>query len=132
MNKKLNKIFLLSLFILFGFALGFQVALAEFESKCTAWGKEVPCEDAGNLFFGSILGFIGGSIILFIILIAISLFITIFWILMIVHAASNQVEGKAAWIILMIFTGLIGALIYYFVVKRLFDDKNIVSPINLK
>jgi len=44
----------------------------------------------------------------------------IFWIVMLVHAASHPVENKAMWIILMVFTGVIGSLIYYFVVKRKF------------
>jgi uncharacterized protein YneF (UPF0154 family) len=43
--------------------------------------------------------------------------------MMIVHAAKHDVENKAMWIILMVFTGIVGALIYYFVVKRKFSKQ---------
>lgn len=46
---------------------------------------------------------------------ALGAFLTVFWFMMIVHAAKNR---KAAWIFINIFTGIIGAVVYYFLVKR--------------
>jgi len=40
---------------------------------------------------------------------------------MLIHAVSKPIENKALWIIILVFTGVIGAIIYYFVVKRKFD-----------
>jgi hypothetical protein len=44
----------------------------------------------------------------------------IFWILMLIDAAKRKMnEGeKVAWILIVIFLGIIGAIIYYFVVKQ--------------
>ncbi len=47
-----------------------------------------------------------------------------FWIWMIVDCAKRNFKKdieKVVWILVLIFTGIIGALIYYFVVKA--DDK---------
>ena len=45
----------------------------------------------------------------------------ILWIFMIVDAAKRnfkQENDKIMWILIIILTGIIGALIYYFVIKR--------------
>jgi len=59
----------------------------------------------------------------FLILLAISLgiFSFVFWILMIIDAAQRKglSDGeRIAWILVLVFVGIIGALIYYFAVKR--------------
>jgi uncharacterized membrane protein (UPF0182 family) len=51
----------------------------------------------------------------------------IFWIMMLVHATSNDIPDKGVWIAVLVVSlvigaGLIGALVYYFVVKRKFDE----------
>ena len=68
---------------------------------------------------------IGGLIFLFVflwILIAgLAIFALVFWILMIVDVAQRKFKNKndsIMWILIIIFTGIIGALIYYFVVKK--------------
>lgn len=92
-----------------------QVALAA--EKCTLNGREVDCAELGN----KIRGFLGWGIGVFLVIFALGILATVFWIMMIVHAAKHNVEDKAMWIILMVFTGIVGALIYYFVVKRKFS-----------
>jgi len=98
-----------------------QVALAA--AKCTVNGREVPCEELGN----PIKGFLGWVIGGFLVILALGIWAAVFWVMMIVHAAKHDVENKAMWIILMVFTGIVGALIYYFVVKRKFN-KQFVPP----
>lgn len=61
-----------------------------------------------------------------ILLISISAFV--FWIMMIVHAATHPIENRAIWVLLLIFTGIIGAIVYYFVVKRKFNSQMPSSP----
>lgn len=94
-----------------------QVALAA--AKCTVNGREVPCEELGK----QIKGFLGWGIGIFLVIFALGILATVFWIMMIIHAAKHDVENKAMWIILMVFTGIVGALIYYFVVKRKFSKQ---------
>lgn len=65
------------------------------------------------------LGALG--ILFILLLIALAIFLFIFWILMIVDCATRKFKNdteKIVWIIVIIFAGIIGALIYYFVVKR--------------
>lgn len=68
---------------------------------------------------------IGGLIIFFvvlwIVLIGFAIFSLVFWILMIVDVAKRKFKhenDKIMWILIVILTGIIGALIYYFMVKR--------------
>jgi len=98
-------------------AVANQVAFAA--AKCTVNGKEVDCAELGN----QVKGFLGWGIGIFILFAALGIWATVFWIMMIVHAAKHNVENKAMWIILMVFTGIVGALIYYFVVKRKFSNQ---------
>lgn len=46
------------------------------------------------------------------------IFFFVFWIMMIIHAATYPVENKTVWIIVLILTGFLGAIAYYFVIKR--------------
>jgi len=94
-----------------------QVALAV--AKCTVNGREVPCEELEN----QIKGFFGWGIGIILVVLVLVILATIFWIMMIVHAARHSIDNKGAWIFVMIFTGIVGALIYYFMVKRKFTQQ---------
>ncbi|HTY43908.1 MAG TPA: PLDc N-terminal domain-containing protein [Patescibacteria group bacterium] len=68
--------------------------------------------------FGGIFALGAGIILLFFVAGILSF---IFWIAMIVDCAKRKFKNetdKVVWILVLIFTGIIGALIYYFVVKR--------------
>ena len=65
--------------------------------------------------------FIGWGIFM-IVFSAISIFTTVFWIMMLIHVAKNDVENKTLWILLMVFTGVVGAVVYYFIVKRSYKE----------
>lgn len=68
--------------------------------------------DLSGSMFGLflIIPFIGG-------LIAIAVFI--FWVMMLVDAIKHASEKtKLVWVVVIVFTHIIGALIYYFVEKR--------------
>ena len=92
------------------------------EGKCSVNGKEAPCEEAlqqlktfAGIGFG-IIALIGGVILVG----------SIFWLLMLIHAISKPIENKAIWIFILLFTSVVGALVYFFVVKRKFG-KNVVA-----
>ncbi|MEK7583394.1 MAG: PLD nuclease N-terminal domain-containing protein [Patescibacteria group bacterium] len=62
----------------------------------------------------------GGLIVGWGIIVVIMLAGLVFWIVMLVHAIRHDIKDKALWIIIMILTGWLGAIVYYFVVKRNF------------
>jgi prolipoprotein diacylglyceryltransferase len=47
----------------------------------------------------------------------------VFWIRMLIHVAKHDVENKVVWILIIVLTGILGAIIYYFVVKKDFDKQ---------
>lgn len=52
---------------------------------------------------------------------AVFAFLTVFWILMIVDCAKRKflTDGeRVAWILVLVFLGFLGAVVYYFAVKR--------------
>lgn len=62
-----------------------------------------------------------GVAILVLLLIAIAIWAFVFWILMIIDCATRKFKDsieKVVWIIVIVFLHILGALIYYFVVKR--------------
>ena len=63
------------------------------------------------------------SIVLLLLPWAIAIAAGIFWIIMLVHIVSKPVKNKFLWVFLLVFTGIVGALIYYFVVKRKFNKQ---------
>ena len=77
---------------------------------------------------------LGAGIGLTLLFAAISIAALVFWIMMIVHAASHNINNKAIWIILMVLTGIIGALIYYFAIKRPMNemDRTATTPASKK
>jgi uncharacterized BrkB/YihY/UPF0761 family membrane protein len=65
--------------------------------------------------FGIVLG-----IVLVLIIVALSIFVFVFWILMLVDCVKRKFKDgsdKIAWVLVIIFTQIIGAIIYYFIVK---------------
>jgi len=67
----------------------------------------------------------GGIALLFILvwffLLAVSIFGLIIWIIMLVDVVQRKFKNendKVMWILIVVLTGIIGALIYYFIIKR--------------
>lgn len=81
-------------------------------------GKNIQINYSGKGEIGNIIGF--GLFFLFLV-VAISIFCLVFWILMLVHAISKPIKQKAVWILIILLFGIIGALVYYFAIKRDFD-----------
>jgi len=96
--------------------INIQFALAQ-STGCELNGEPIACEELTKQFGGLFAG-LG---VLMIVIPIIALIGFIFWLMMVIHAASNPIENKALWIIVLIFTGVFGAIIYYFAVKRKFS-----------
>ena len=68
---------------------------------------------------------IGGFVLFFILiwlaLIVLAILAFIFWILMIIDVAKRKFKNdndRLVWILVVILAGIIGAIIYYFVIKK--------------
>jgi hypothetical protein len=67
-----------------------------------------------------------GVLLLILIIIAIIVFALIFWIIMLVDSIKHKYkdkDDKIIWVLVIALLGIIGAIIYYFVVK-IEDKKN--------
>ena len=58
------------------------------------------------------------------------LFCSVIWIMMLVHAASKNIENKALWVVALIFGGIFSGVLYYFLVKKNFKDSSVNVEIN--
>ncbi|QQS61338.1 MAG: PLDc_N domain-containing protein [Candidatus Moraniibacteriota bacterium] len=121
MLKMKKNVAIFSFLILALFLVTNNISLAA--SQCTVNGSEVPCEALKNQVKG-VLGLGLGIGFFLLIFGAFGIFSLIFWILMIVHIAKHNIQDKAMWMILVVFTGFIGALVYYFAVKRTYKESS--------
>jgi drug/metabolite transporter (DMT)-like permease len=81
---------------------------------CKVNGQVVPCEQFWGVFkwvLGAGLGLGAGMFLIFILA-------SIFWLWMLIHAIKSPIEHKPVWFLVLLLTGFIGAVIYYFAVKR--------------
>jgi hypothetical protein len=75
---------------------------------------------------GIFSGLMIGMVILGLVVAALIILTIIFWIYMLIDAIQRKYHSendKVVWILVIIFVGIIGAIIYYFVVKT--KDKKI-------
>ncbi|MFO0764050.1 MAG: hypothetical protein U0518_04320 [Candidatus Gracilibacteria bacterium] len=86
---------------------------------CSVNGKSVDCTQVAEDAWGFLkMGL--WAILVFGVLCLVSF---VFWLIMLIHACSNNIPNKILWIALLVGIGLIGgglviAIVYYFVVKR--------------
>lgn len=125
MLKKLKQSSFLSGAALSLWALSTPLAAAE--TTCTLNGQEVPCEELGE----AIGGMLGWGIALILLVGVLGVLASILWLVMIIHAAKHDIENKGMWIILMVLMGPIGAIVYYFMVKRGFNEAQIDKAMEL-
>jgi len=66
------------------------------------------------------LNFVGWMFVLMFIFFALFVLATIFWVLMIIDCAKRKMSDneRITWILILVFLGAIGAVVYYFMVKR--------------
>jgi phospholipase D-like protein len=90
-------------------------------SACTINGQPAPCDQVIDQFGGLFLGFGLFFAAMFFLIFALAIAGFVLQILMIIHAAQNDIKDRAMWIVVMVLTGALGAIIYYFAVKQPFD-----------
>jgi uncharacterized BrkB/YihY/UPF0761 family membrane protein len=73
-------------------------------------------------FIQDILSGLGIFLALFgVVMVIVSILIFAFWVLMIIDCVKRKFKDdmeRVVWLLVIILTGILGALIYYFVVKR--------------
>ncbi len=95
-------------------------------AECTLNGEVIPCGEVGNmigLFFASF------SMLILVIILLCSLSF-VFWIWMLIDCLNNNnnlhgEHDKLVWIILMVFTGALGSILYFFLVKVNKNSKSV-------
>lgn len=73
-----------------------------------------------NVFVG-FAGVAVALILFWLFFVALGIFAFVFWIIMLVDAVQRKFKSdndKIVWVLIIIFTQIIGALIYYFIVKK--------------
>ena len=83
-------------------------------TTCKLNGQVVPCDElakGASMAIGTALGFIVFWIVLL-------LAGSVFWLMMLIHAATHPIENRALWIIVIVVFSFLGAIVYYFAVKR--------------
>ncbi len=89
------------------------------QGKCMLNGKEVPCGELGK----TVSGFLGVGFAVIGALVILGVVALVFWIMMLVHAISKPIDQKPLWIIVLLLFGIVGAIIYYFAVKKNFTNR---------
>ena len=82
---------------------------------CMINGDVVPCQATQFIFPAIVIACIVIAIAAF------AIFLIVFWILMLVDCIQRDFkkdEEKIIWILILILTHILGAVIYYFMVKR--------------
>lgn len=85
-------------------------ALLGATSNCTINGEAADCGAAAGIALAVLIPFI---------IIAILSFVG--WLVMLIHAITKDIPNKAVWIVLLLLFN-VAWIIYYFVVKRPFDN----------
>jgi len=67
--------------------------------------------------------FVAGFIGLGIAFSVLGILLLAFWIWMLVHAATSDIKQKPLWLLVIWFMNIVGAIIYFFVVKRKYDEE---------
>lgn len=89
-------------------------------SACTLNGQPVSCHQ----LFDSFRPFLPVFMFLFLLCFIVGIAGLVLTIAMIVHAVQHEVKDRTLWIVLMVIFGPVAALIYYFAVKRPFDEQS--------
>ena len=97
------------------------------DTGCQINGKSVPCDELVEKvgFFARMGLFVISGLAI------VGLLVTVFWVMMLVHAATHPIEHKAIWILGMLFLTIIVSVAYYFAVKRPSDaaERSVIPPV---
>jgi hypothetical protein len=83
--------------------------------SCAAGGDSVTCPSKFHVIW----------VVLSVLAIVIIAFFLSFWIKMLVHAITHEISNKGFWIVIILITNILGAVTYYFSVKKNYDKNNI-------
>lgn len=93
----------------------FYPSIVSAEGNCTVNGQAVNCGEFASSGIGIFL------IIVWLVSMVVGIVYFVFWIKMVIHAAKHEIPNKTMWIVLLLLVQ-ISAVIYYFTVKRSFQE----------
>ena len=96
---------------------------SSWSASCTVNGKVVDCVELWNQVKWVVktgIGILLGLLFLWFIF-------AIFWIVMLVHIFSNPIPNKLLWILVVAFLSPIGAIVYYFAIKRTYQNGGVTN-----
>ncbi len=96
--------FLFSLWMYFSLATPAMAA-------CTVNGEDVPCDQFFNQYGPLFIG-------IMVLCVLVAIVASGFWIWMLIDCIKRDFSDKTMWILLLVFTGGLGAILYYFLVKN--------------
>lgn len=82
-------------------------AFQALHAECTLNGQNIPCDQMPPFFFPIIIG--------------VSIFALagfVFWVMMVIDCIKHCEDNQVLWVLLLTFTGFVGAIVYYFVIKK--------------
>lgn len=118
----------------YGALAGAVMALAPLAARAADDMTDMNATDMGNMTTTTSAastaaagGIVAGALVIWGIMVIVGIFLFVFWILMLIDVFKRtnwkQESDKTLWIILVIILGYLGAIIYYFAVKRQLDAK---------
>ncbi len=70
---------------------------------------------------------IGGILIIFLAILLslaiVAIVSSVFWVMMLVDCAKRDFKDKMVWILIILFTHVLGATLYYYAIKKVEDSK---------
>jgi prolipoprotein diacylglyceryltransferase len=58
------------------------------------------------------------GLILMAVMVILIILIIVFWLWMLIDCLKRDFDKRIAWVLILIFLGILGALLYYFMIKR--------------
>jgi hypothetical protein len=95
---------------IFSLFLGLFLITDQAWANCTVNGREIPCDQFWSEY-GWIFTIIG------VIFIPLLIAFLCFWVWMLVDCLKSDREDKLIWILVIIFTNIIGAILYFFMAR---------------
>lgn len=83
-----------------------------------SYGRSMMGRDAGYSLERFAPRFMAAGIGAMIVIAILAIACLVFWIMMLVHAIKHDIEYKPVWILVLWFMTIVGAIVYYFAVKK--------------
>ena len=74
-----------------------------------------------------LFGFVTIFLIIWVLIAAVAIVLSVFWIMMLIDCAKREFKDKVVWILIILFAGFIGAILYYYIIKKSKEKKSVTK-----